>query len=179
MGSIKVVNMEICEKIIFWNPDGLPVGLSEEELYREHPSKPRNRLIAEVFHLAGYVKKWGSGTLRILRAFEDAKLPRPEFKEAFGGFQVVFYRDWLTGERLRELGLNERQVRAVLYVKEKGSITNREYREMFGVSAVIAARDLKDLFEKGIFEKTGKTGRGVRYILRGQTGHKEVINGSK
>ncbi len=159
--QIKVLD----DRIIFWNPGGLPIGLSEEDLYREHPSKPRNRLIAEVFHLAGYVEKWGSGTLRILRALEDAKLPRPEFKEAFGGFQVVFYRDWLTEERLRELGLNERQVRAVLYVKEKGSITNREYREMFRVSAVTAARDLKNLVEKGIFKKMGGTGRSVRYEL--------------
>ncbi|EEB75065.1 helix-turn-helix domain-containing protein [Thermococcus sp. AM4] len=153
------------ERIIFWNPGGLPIGLTEEDLYREHPSKPRNRLIAEVFHLAGYVEKWGSGTLRILRAFEKAKLPRPEFKEAFGGFQVVFYRDWLTEERLRELGLNERQVKAVLYVKEKGSITNREYREMFEVSPVTAARDLKDLVEKGILKRMGGTGRSVRYEL--------------
>ncbi|ACS33477.1 ATP-binding protein [Thermococcus gammatolerans] len=161
--QIKVLD----DRIIFWNPGGLPVGLTEEDLYREHPSKPRNRLIAEVFHLAGYVEKWGSGTLRILRAFEDAKLPRPEFKEAFGGFQVVFYRDWLTEERLRELGLNERQVKAVLYVKEKGSITNREYREMFGVSKETAKRDLKELVDAGIFKKIGETGRSVRYILKG------------
>ncbi|NJE31490.1 DeoR family transcriptional regulator [Thermococcus sp. 18S1] len=164
--QIKVLD----DRIIFWNPGGLPVGLSEEDLYREHPSKPRNRLIAEVFHLAGYVEKWGSGTLRILKAFEEAKLPRPEFKEAFGGFQVVFYRDWLTEERLRELGLNERQVKAVLYVKERESITNREYREMFGVSKETAKRDLKELVDAGIFEKTGETGRGVRYILKGSNG---------
>ncbi len=159
--QIKVLD----DRIIFWNPGGLPIGLSEEDLYREHPSKPRNRLIAEVFHLAGYVEKWGSGTLRILRALEDAKLPRPEFKEAFGGFQVVFYRDWLTEERLRELGLNERQVRAVLYVKEKGSITNREYREMFGISRQTATRELEDIVKMGIFKKIGTRGRGVMYEL--------------
>jgi len=161
--QIKVLD----DRIIFWNPGGLPSGLSEEDLYREHPSKPRNRLIAEVFHLAGYVEKWGSGTLRILEALEKAGLPGPEFKEAFGGFQVVFYRDWLTEERLRELGLNGRQVRAVLYVKERGSITNRDYREMFGISKETAKRDLKELVDAGIFEKMGKTGRSVRYILKG------------
>ncbi len=115
----------------------------------------------------GYVEKPGSGTLRILAALEKAGLPRPEFKEAFAGFQVVYYRDLLTEERLGELGLNERQVRAVLYVKERGSITNREYREMFGVSKETAKRDLKGLVDAGIFEKTGKTGRSVRYIIKG------------
>ncbi len=117
----------------------------------------------------GYVEKPGSGTLRILAALEKAGLPRPEFKEAFAGFQVVFYRDWLTEERLGELGLNERQVKAVLYVKEKGSTTNREYRGLFSVSKATASRELKELVDAGIFEKIGKTGRSVRYILRGQT----------
>ena len=101
---------------------------------------------------------------------EPEVITRPEFKEAFGDFQVIFYRDWLTEERLKEPGLNGRLVKAVLYAKEKGSITNRE---MFGISAVTAARDLKGLVDAGIFEKTGRTVRGVRYILRGQTGQND------
>jgi len=164
--QIKVLD----DRVIFWNPGGLPTGLTEKDLYREHPSKPRNRLIAEVFHLAGYVEKWGSGTLRILRAFEEAKLPRPEFKEAFGGFQVVFYRDWLAEERLRELGLNERQIKAVLYVRDKGSITNRKYQELFNVSKPTASRELKELVDKGVFERIGVKGRSVKYRIKGSNG---------
>ncbi|HHV80504.1 TPA: hypothetical protein GXX44_02310 [bacterium] len=32
-------------------------------------------------------------------------------------------------ENLRKMGLNERQVKAVMYVKEKGRITDKEYSE--------------------------------------------------
>jgi len=31
------------------------------------------------------------------------------------------------------MGLNERQIRAVMYVKERGKITNKEYQEICGV----------------------------------------------
>ncbi len=115
----------------------------------------------------GYVEKPGSGTLRILAALEKAGLPRPEFKEAFAGFQVVFYRDWLTEERLGELGLNERQVKSLLYVRKKGSITNREYQELFSVSKATASRELKELVDKGVFERIGVKGRGVSYRIKG------------
>jgi len=60
--------------------------------------------------------------------------------------------------------LNERQIKAIRSVKEKGSITNREYRQLTGLSDEGARRDLKELVSKGILRSEGK-GRAVRYIL--------------
>jgi len=37
-------------------------------------------------------------------------------------------------EYLRNLGLNERQIEAVMFVKKEGKITNRKYRDLFKVS---------------------------------------------
>jgi ATP-dependent DNA helicase RecG len=62
------------------------------------------------------------------------------------------------------LGLSERQIRAALWAKEKGSITNREYRRLTGLSDEGARRDLNELVSKGILRSEGK-GRSVRYIL--------------
>ena len=50
-------------------------------------------------------------------------------------------------------------------IKDKGSITNREYREIIGISDEGARLDLKKLVEKGILEVRGK-GRSVYYIVR-------------
>jgi len=36
-------------------------------------------------------------------------------------------------ENLRKMGLNERQIKAVMYVKEKGRITNKEYQNVANV----------------------------------------------
>ena len=47
-------------------------------------------------------------------------LPLPKFEEKFNGFCVYLEKDVYTVERLKEMGLSERQVKAVLYVKENG-----------------------------------------------------------
>jgi len=54
----------------------------------------------------------------------------------------------LTDEQLTKLGLNSRQIKAVLFVKEKGRISNKEYQEVFGVARMTATRDLTVLVER-------------------------------
>jgi len=66
-------------------------------------------------------------------------------------------------EYLRALELTDRQIRAVEYVKEKGTITNREYRDLTGRMSRMAAYDLDDRVRKGILVREGTTGRSTRY----------------
>lgn len=72
------------------------------------------------------------------------------------------------------MGLNDRQRKAVLHVKQKGSISNMIYQTLADVSKRTAHRDLTDLVEKGAFQKVGKTGKGTFYELR-----KGAIKGPK
>ena len=74
-------------------------------------------------------------------------------------------KDHYTEERLREMGLNDRQIKAVIYVKEKGKITNKEYREITKISRQMATIDLTDLINKDVFIKIGKAGKGIIYQL--------------
>lgn len=83
----------------------------------------------------------------------------------FGGFSVIFRKDVYTEEYLRGLGLNERQIRAVMYVKEKGKITNREYRDINHVSNKTAYLELSGVVEKEVFTIEG-SGKQVRYVLK-------------
>ena len=46
------------EKIVIANPGGLPEELSIDDLYREHESRLRNPLIANVFYMAGFIDAW-------------------------------------------------------------------------------------------------------------------------
>ncbi len=55
------------DKISIWNEGTLPEGLSFEALKRQHPSRPRNPLIADVCFKGGYIDAWGRGTLKIIR----------------------------------------------------------------------------------------------------------------
>lgn len=61
-------------------------------------------------------------------------------------------------------GLNKRQVEAVLYVGEHGRITNREYRDLTGVSRRWATKELQELVDLGILGVRG-TGRAIHYVL--------------
>ena len=151
--------------IWFYNIGGLPEGITIKQLKEPHPSVPRNPLIVHIFYLAGFIEEMGSGTGRIIDNMKSAGLPEPEFKEELGGFSVYFRKDIYTEDYLKKLNLNERQIKAVMYVKEKGKITNREYREMFSITDRTALNDLKNLCEKGILVRIGKTGRSTEYIL--------------
>ena len=63
------------------------------------------------------------------------------------------------------MGLNERQIKAVMYVKEKGKITNQEYREITNISRQMATIDLTEIVKKGIFSRLGRAGKGIAYQL--------------
>ncbi|GIV84774.1 MAG: ATP-dependent DNA helicase [Candidatus Roseilinea sp.] len=147
-----------------WSPGELPPPLTPQALYGPHGSVLRNPLVAQAFYFAGIIERWGTGTTRMVRLCQEQGLPQPEFQNWQGGVRVVFSQDPYTPERLRAMGLNERQIQAVLYVKRHGSITNRTYRQLAGLSDEGARLDLKTLVEKGIFVLRGK-GRSVVYVL--------------
>ena len=79
-------------------------------------------------------------------------------------FRLTLRQDPFSEERLQELGLNERQKRAVAYVREHRKITNREYRQLTGISDEAARRDLAIMLEQGIIQVFGK-GRSTAYTL--------------
>lgn len=108
-----------------------------------------------MFFKAGLIEAWGRGTIKITDACKKAGLPEPEFKEEFGGFSVYFYKDIYTEENLKKMGLNERQIKAVIYVKENGKITNKEYQNIVQVSKPTASRELAVLVNKKIFKREG------------------------
>ena len=163
------VQIKIFDDFIWmWNPGKLPAGVNLEDLKREtHPSRLRNSKIAQVFYYAGLIERWGTGTFKMVRLCLENGLSEPEFSEEAGGFVVLLRKDIYTEDYLRKLGLNERQIKAVLYVKEKGRIGNKEYQGLFGVSKPTASRELDSLVRKGILERVGVTGRGTYYVLKG------------
>ena len=154
------------DKISIWNEGSLPEGLTLAALKRSHASRPRNPIIADVCFKGGYIDAWGRGTIKILDSCKQAELPEPDMQELDGGFIITLFKNNLTEELLIKLGLNDRQVKAVLFVKEKGKITNKEYQGLFAVSRETASRDLVKLAELGIFSNSGSKGAGSFFILK-------------
>ncbi len=142
--------------------------LTIEQLKEKHSGRQRNPLIAAVFYYANLIESWGSGILKMITLCKEQNLPEPEFVERKGGlgeFTVVFHKDIFNEEELRKRGLNERQIKAVMYVKEKGKITNKEYQQLMQVSKAMATIELSDLVTKQVFLRKGVTGKGTQYLL--------------
>ena len=140
----------------FYNPGELVEDLTVESIKTSHPSKTRNPLIANIFYRAGLIEKFGSGIDRIINACKKETIPEPEFSEECGGFSVKFRKAFAE--------LNERQNKALLYIKEKGTITNSEYQELTGTSRETSKRDLAQMIKWGILHKIGE-GKVTKYSV--------------
>jgi len=100
------------------------------------------------------------------------KKPQYEANQAF--VEVTFYGP---GEQifdivkasnetdLRELGLNERQIKALQVIQEKNGLDRKQYEKLLAVSKMTALRDLKGLTEKGLLQVRGK-GPAAEYFLK-------------
>ena len=85
-------------------------------------------------------------------------------KEEQGGFLCTIFKDRFTEEQLKNLGLNERQIKSIEYLKKNRKITNSDYQKLCDVSERTTLRDLDELSTKGILQKKGEK-KGTYYEL--------------
>jgi len=163
-GFVQVI--VFADRMEVWNPGELPPGLTPERLREPHGPVPRNPLIAEPLYRIKYVEKAGTGTTDMIADCRKAGLPVPDFEQRGPYFVVTVWRDWLTENVMLSLHLNDRQKTAILFVKQNGSITNKQYQEIGKVTDRTALRDIKELIWKKVFHKIGTTGRGTHYVIK-------------
>ncbi|MAU09191.1 MAG: hypothetical protein CL607_05165 [Anaerolineaceae bacterium] len=147
------------------SPGGLPGFITIENIKDEHFSR-NPRLVNGLFQW-GYIEELGLGIDRMIEVMEQAGHRPPTFDARPYSFAVT-----LLNEREKPKppewvrNTNHRQARALQYIREQGSITNREYRGLCdGVSAETLRLDLVDMVEKGILIKVGSK-KGTHYILK-------------
>lgn len=153
------------DKIMLWNEGHLPEDWTINDLLESHSSRPYNPDIANAFFRSGYVESWGRGISKITELCVAEGQPEPEYRVKGSDFWVIFKKDIYHKEYLQELGLNDRQIKAVLYVKEKGKITNSEYQMWNNVSKATATRDLTELINRKIIFLQGSGKRDLHYTL--------------
>jgi ATP-dependent DNA helicase RecG len=157
------------DRLEVWNPGMLPHGLTIDELYREHPSRPRNPRLALAMHRARLIEHWGTGTLRIVEACESRGMPKPEFVCEMGSFIVRFTKPEIAETQVDDIRLTPRQRAALDYVRDHGSITTGEYGKLLSLSRRQALKDLASMVDCGVLERTG-AGRSARYVAIGDGG---------
>ena len=99
----------------------------------------------------------------------DAAGVRYEFKKMKSGFVVCFYRSEEKNDK-KPIKADKKPIRAdrqeqiVQYVKEHGSISNREARELLGLAHSTIKRLLKEMAEENILVVEGER-KTRRYLL--------------
>jgi len=152
------------DTIMLWNYGQLPENWTVEDLLGKHSSQPRNPDIANAFFRSGYVESWGRGMDKMKNLCAEAKIPLPQFSCKGNDFWTVFRKDIYNKDDLSKLGLNERQIDAVLYVKENEEITTSAYTKRYEIAERTARNDLNELIDKQIFKRIGETNL-AKYIL--------------
>jgi ATP-dependent DNA helicase RecG len=160
------------DRLEVYSPGRLPGHVTVENIVEERFS--RNESLVQVLADYGLIERLGYGIDRMLRQMAEAGLPPPSFRETAAGFLVT-----LTGQPIEDLsvegldtrewvrmGLNERQIAALIFVIDQRRITNRNLQEQFPeVSPESIRRDLADLVERGLLLKIGDK-RATYYILK-------------
>ncbi len=147
------------------SPGGLPGYITVDNIVEEHFSR-NPRLVAGLFQW-GYIEELGLGVDRMIEDMVNRGHRPPEFRARPHSFSVVLYnaRDRRVAPAW-EKSMNERQTRALTHIREHGSITNREYRELCpDVSPETLRLDLSDLVDRGLLLKIGAK-KGTYYILK-------------
>ena len=143
------------DRVEIRNPGSIYGKLTIEQLLKGESGKRRNPLIAELLNRAHFGEKWGRGIRFILEKEKDTK-----FKDIADVFTVTFKRKELKVEEkvTEKINLNDRQKKAIEYIKEKGNITTKEYLILnLGIKERTARYDLNDLVERNILIKVGST----------------------
>ena len=147
------------------SPGGLPGFITVDNLVEEHFSR-NPRLVAGLFQW-GYIEELGLGIDRMIEEMTQAGHNPPLFRATPYSFTVTLSnikerRATPTWEKV----MNERQARALAYLRERGQITNREYQQLCpDVSAETLRLDLADLVDRGVLMRIGAK-KGTYYILK-------------
>ncbi|GGE44475.1 ATP-binding protein [Psychroflexus planctonicus] len=153
------------DRILIWNDGQLPENWTVNNLLKKHASKPYNPDIANTLFRSGYIESWGRGIEKMMNYCLEAGIPAPTYFFEASDFLVEFRKDIYNEENLMSLGLNKRQVKAMLYTKEKGKITNSDYQELNAISKSTSTRDLSNLVDKGLIKVKGSGKRDIHYVL--------------
>lgn len=161
---------------------------------REGISIPRNRALVYAFTYMNIMEHWGSGIPRIIRRCKEFGLEEPELMEIAGSFRINLFRfpdKMRVGKstdktiestekvristdkakkgtekvRISADKLTDNQRKIIQYIEEKGTITNKEVRNLLNVKDSRALKVLRGMVDAGILKKEGKL-RGSYYELK-------------
>ncbi len=151
------------------SPGSLPAYITIDNMVEEHFS--RNSRIVRGLYDWKLIEELGLGVDRIFHLMAKEGHPQPEFQATRDTVTVTLRRGIGVRPPLRFAGvederLNERQIKAIQFLRENTRITNKDLRDLCpDVTAETLRLDMADLVDKGVVIKIGDK-RGTFYMLK-------------
>ena len=145
----------------------LHFGLTPDELFGPHESRPWNPLIARTFYRRGIIEEWGRGTLKMAELATSAGLPRPEIEDASGAVTVRFrHGQFVPSQRSGSAVIERQNAILALLDRAEGDLALREIHAQLplDVSERQVRRALTELRDRGLVVSTGP-GPAARWKL--------------
>ena len=93
--QVKIFEDSLCIS----SPGQLPFDMPMEFLMKPtHPSRPRNKIIAQAFFDMGIIERYGSGIKRIKEDCDKNGNPYPEWSDRYGEFATTYHPRAASGE---------------------------------------------------------------------------------
>ncbi len=148
------------DKVEIWNNGTLPNKMKLSDLTHEHNSILRNKLIAKVFYLRGYIESWGTGIKKMSDSCKEHGIPAPKFSERTGGLAVEFkFAEPIGGNAIiKKVELTKRQ-KEIVKLLEKSQLNSAQIAENLKDSTSIrmVQIDLKKLEKFGLVKREGES----------------------
>lgn len=153
------------------SPGNLPKTLDISDI-KEGKSEIRNKIIARFFKEINYIEQWGTGIRRMINACKESDLEEPEFKEPGMFFKVTINKkstskvpvstDKVT---ISTDKLNKNELKITKYLENYNTITNKDVREITGLSESGAKKVLRNMVGKNLVIAIG-VNKSRYYILK-------------
>jgi ATP-dependent DNA helicase RecG len=155
------------EHLVIQNPGRLPEGWTEKDILTKEESHPTNPDIARVFYLRSLMERLGLGGRKLDDACRALKAKPPVWKAAQGMVSLTLFR----APSPATIGqLTSRQQEFIRSLAPQNSFKADDYAKAVAVSIRQARRDLTELEELGMLERSGK-GPATIYRRTGNAPH--------
>ncbi|MBL7170611.1 MAG: putative DNA binding domain-containing protein [Candidatus Omnitrophica bacterium] len=164
--STKVIIKIFSNRIEFYNPGGLPKGITPKNITEMQSS--RNPIIAKILAKIEYIEELGEGWNKIIKEHKEHPLkPRlPVIKSDDYTFLVNIYSTkdkFMEDEKITEF--SKRQEKIIDYLRSNKKITASRCAKLLNVSSDTALRELTKLKAEAIIVRKG-IGRAIYYALK-------------
>jgi len=156
------------DAIIIQSPGGLFGPVNEDTLDEINIQAARNSFLMRLLEGAGIVENRGTGVPTMIAQLAKAGLPPPRFRDQRTHFRALFLNEILLDEKtvswlntLSDHVINERQRKALAYLKRYLSIRNKEYSRLNNCDSRLATAELAELRDANLIVQLGTRGSAI------------------